>query len=101
MVIYIGDGHRLRRYDKRNWVLEEHREPNRRNGKSRSTEPRWFSCDRYFQTVAAGLSWVYEHEALDDPLEAGLKGALDRAQEIADSLVLRAARYEEGAGDGE
>ena len=94
MIIYIGESHRLRRYDGRNWVLEEHREPDARRGRAKGAEARWFSCDRYFQKVEAGLLWVYDHKVLDDPLEADLKEAIDRAQGIADSLALRAEALE-------
>ena len=85
MMIYIGERHRLRRYDKRNWTLEEFRPPDQ---SSRT------SCDRYFQTIASGLQWVYEHAALDDGFEGELRDAIDRAQGIADSLALRAEALE-------
>lgn len=94
MMIYIGERHRLRRYDKRNWTLEEFRPPDQSSRTAKSQEAKWRSCDRYFQTIASGLQWVYEHAALDDGFEGELRDAIDRAQGIADSLALRAEALE-------
>lgn len=79
--------HRLARYDKRNWQLQEFCSADENNGRTRSTEPKWFGCDRYFQSLAQALRLVYEHEVLDDPGEYDLAGALDRAEQIADELA--------------
>lgn len=86
MIITMGR-HRLARYDKRNWRLEEFRSADAGNGRTRSTEPKWFGCDRYFQSLAQALRWVYEHDVLDDPGEYDLEGAIGRAEQIADGLA--------------
>lgn len=86
MIITMGR-HRLTRYDKRNWQLQEFRSADENNGRTRSTEPKWFGRDRYFQSLAQALRWVYEHDVLDDPGEYDLAGALDRAEQIADELA--------------
>ena len=86
MIITMGR-HRLARYDKRNWQLEEFRSADENNGRTRSTEPKWFGRDCYFQSLAQALRWVYEHEVLDDPGEYDLEGAIGRAEQIADELA--------------
>lgn len=88
MTITMGR-HRLVRYDGRNWRLEEFREPTEDKGsrKAKDRSARWFGCDCYFQTLAAALRWVYEHEVFDDPRECDLAGAIGRAEQIADGLA--------------
>lgn len=74
MIVNLGR-YRLRRYDSRNWVLEEWREP-AKGRMAKSDEAKWRSCDRYFQSVGAAMTWVAEHELLDEDAEVDLAGAI-------------------------
>lgn len=83
MIINLGS-HRLRRYDSRNWVLEELRAP--KGGRAKSQEVKWRSCDRYFQSVGAAVLWVAEHRLLDEDTEVDLAGALREFRVIVDGI---------------
>lgn len=74
MMVNLGR-YRLRRYDSRNWVLEEWREP-AKGRMAKSDEAKWRSCDRYFQSIGAAMTWVAEHELLDEDAEVDLAGAI-------------------------
>lgn len=88
MIITMGR-YRLVRYDKRNWQLQEFREPAEDKGgrKAKDKSAKWFGRDCYFQSLAQALRWVYEHEVLDDSGEYDLEGAIGRAEQIADELA--------------
>ena len=75
----------MRRYDSRNWVLEEWREP-AKSRMAKSDEAKWRSCDRYFQSVGAAMTWVAEHELLDEDAEVDLAGAIREYGTIVDRL---------------
>lgn len=94
MIVNINDKWRLRRYDSRNWTIDEMRTPNPNNNfvkiNNSSLEPHWINRGVYFQTLEYGLRWCYEHELLSDEnadIETDLKGALDEARRIATSLT--------------
>lgn len=84
MIINLGS-HRLRRYDSRNWVLEEYREP-AKGRKAKSNEAKWRSCDRYFQSIGAAVLWIAEHKLLDEDAEVDLMGALREYRAIIDGI---------------
>ena len=89
-IIRVGN-FRLRQYDGRNWVLEEHRSANPTNPLTKSAEPKWRSRDRYFQSVAQGLSWMLEHEMLTDGGEHDLESAIKRMECISEYIAEAAA----------
>lgn len=84
MIINLGS-HRLKRYDARNWLLEEWREP-AKGRRAKSDEAKWRSCDRYFQSVGAAVLWIAEHKLLDEDAEVDLKGALREYRAIVDEI---------------
>lgn len=84
MIINLGS-HRLRRYDSRNWLLEEWREPAKGRG-AKSDEAKWRSCDRYFQSIGAAVLWIAEHKLLDEDAEVDLMGALREYRSIVDEI---------------
>ena len=87
MIVNLGRC-RLRRYDSRNWVLDEWREP-KPGPRTKSADAKWHSCGLYFQTVGGAMLWVAEHELLDEDAEVDLAGAIREYHAIAD--VLKAA----------
>ena len=96
MIINLGS-HRLKRYDSRNWLLEEWREP-AKGRRAKSDEAKWRSCDRYFQSIGAAMTWVAEHELLDEDAEVDLAGAIREYGIIVDRLK-RAFDVEKEADD--
>lgn len=84
MIINLGS-HRLRRYDSRNWVLEEWREP-AKGRRAKSDEAKWRSCDRYFQSIGAAVLWIAEHRLLNEDSEVDLAGALREYHAIVDEI---------------
>lgn len=84
MIINLGS-HRLRRYDSRNWVLEEWRGP-KPSPRTKSNEAKWRSCDRYFQSIGAAVLWIAEHKLLDEDAEVDLMGALREYRAIVDEI---------------
>ena len=55
---------------------------------TKSTEPKWHNCGRYYQSLSAALAAVYELSLReDDGCSADLKQALDRADEIKRELM--------------
>lgn len=84
MIINLGS-HRLRRYDSRNWVLEEHRPP-AKGRRAKSDEAKWRSCDLYFQSIGAAVLWIAEHRLLDEDAEVDLMGALREYRAIVDEI---------------
>ena len=69
MTLTIGGKWQLRPYDRRNWSLWEWRTADPKNAKTRSTEPKWFKCDEYFQSVGMALSRIFEYALRDDATE--------------------------------
>ena len=112
MIINIGDDYRIRRYDARNWTLDQFKAPDPNNRFTKGTDPRWVHIGVYFGTLDAALRWAYEHALLADRSEEelSLKEALDRAEAIAEGLktgieidlqATAQATEEEPAEDGE
>lgn len=83
--VTIGD-YRLVRFDRLNWLLEEYRTADPASHLTRDGRPKWFSTGHYFQRVGAGVSWLLEHEMLEDGGEYDLAGAVARFDEIATGL---------------
>lgn len=83
--IVLG-GYRLVRYDRLNWGLEEYRAPDPNNHQTRSPEPKWMPTGHYFSRIGAGVSWLLEHEMLEDGGEYDLAGAVARFEQIATDL---------------
>lgn len=88
MTITFGR-YRLRRYDSRNLVLEEFRAPSPDRGgrRAKDAEPKWRSCNRYFQSLGPALKYAYDHELIADDGEYDVEGAIARAEEIAERLA--------------
>ncbi len=79
--------YRLVRLDRKNWLMEEFREPRGNGaGSAKSGEPRWRSMGVYFGSIGAGVSWLLEHEMLNGGGEYDLGGAVARFGEIAAEL---------------
>lgn len=93
MIINLGS-HRLKRYDSRNWLLEEWREP-AKGRRAKSDEAKWRSCDRYFQSIGAAVLWIAEHKLLDEDAEVDLMGALREYRAIVDEIEV-SFKVEEG-----
>lgn len=72
--------------DKLNWVLEHFHAANPNNPDMKSDVPKWHSTDHYFQSIGAGVSWLLEHELLEDGGEYDLAGATERFENIARDL---------------
>lgn len=88
-IINIGE-FRLQKRDKWNWELEEFRAPDsskeRSNKPIKDKAPKWRSMEHYFGSIGAGVSWLLEHELLEDGGEYDLAGAIKRFGEIACDL---------------
>lgn len=85
--IHLGCGYRLHRRNEMNWELQEWREPADCH-LTKSREPRWMDCGRYYQSLSAALRAVYELALReDDGCIADLEQALDRADEIKRELL--------------
>ena len=86
--IHLGCGYRLRRMDSMNWELQRWYGADPNNNKTKSTEPKWHNCGRYYQSLSAALAAVYELTLReDDGYIADLEQALDRADEIKRELL--------------
>lgn len=88
--IEICDGWRLRRFDSRNWALQQWREPSKPSGarKVSDTSPRWFDTGDYYQTLGHALAAVFERCARDGgPEVEGLADAMARAEAIRTELM--------------
>lgn len=66
MKITIGGRWQLRPYDRRNWSLWEWRAADPKNARTKSFEPKWFSCDEYFQDIGIALGRIFEYALRDD-----------------------------------
>ena len=84
MIINLGN-YRLRRYDYRNWVLDEWREP-KPGPRTKSADAKWHSCGHYFQSVGGAMLWVAEHRLLDEDAEVDLAGAIREYHAIVDEI---------------
>lgn len=85
--IHLGCGYRLHRRDHMNWELQEWRKPVDCH-LTKSTEPRWRNCGKYYQSISAAISAVYELALReDDGASVDLGQALDRADGIKRELM--------------
>lgn len=86
-VINFG-AYRLAKYDRLNWELEEFRAPDETRGRNlvKDDSPKWRPSGHYFGSIGAGVSWLLEHEFLEDGGEYDLAGAIKRFGEIACDL---------------
>lgn len=86
--IEICDGWRLRRFDSRNWALQEFRAPNMANGRAKSAEPSWRDTGDYYQSLGPALAAVFERRMRDEgPEVESLRDAMERAGVIRDELM--------------
>ena len=92
-IINIGNL-RLRQYDNRNWILEEYRAADPSHRFTKSADPEWRSCERYFQSVTQGLNWILEHDMLTDGGEYDLEGAIKRIEYVSEYLAEAARTHE-------
>lgn len=86
-VINFGT-YRLATYDRLNWELEEFREPAEDKGArvAKNRKAKWYQAGHYFQSIGAGVSWLLEHELLEDGGEYDLAGAIKQFGNIACTL---------------
>lgn len=89
MMINLGCGYRIRRFDARNWTIDQLRAPDPSSHFTKGTAPKWHHLGVYFGTLDYGLRWCYEHELLasDPAAELSLMEAMDRAEQIAEGLA--------------
>lgn len=86
--IHLGCGYRLARRDHMNLELEHWHGADPKHHKTKSAEPRWNKCGRYYQSLSAALRAVYELALReDDGCSADLEQALDRADDIKRELL--------------
>lgn len=83
VTITIGTRWRIRRYDKRSWVVEEFRAPDPDNNRTKSTEPCWTQANGdgfgpFFAKPESCLRWLMDYRALND---VGGEYTLDEAVE--------------------
>lgn len=89
MVIRFGEKWMLKPVDRRNWSLYELRSADPNNHKTKSTEPKWFKCDEYFQSLSHAVRRAFEYELREDPGEVDIGRAdeiVARIEAIADRL---------------
>lgn len=83
MIVNLGGGYRLRTYDSRNLVLEKFRKPSKGEG-----EERWFSCDRYFQSVPSAIGSVINMRLMDSADDVmSIAEAVERMGSIAEDAA--------------
>lgn len=86
--IGLGGGYRLRRFDSRNWMLQQWREPDPSNGRAKTTEPSWRDTGNYFQRLGPALAHVFELRTRDEgEPDESLADAMGRAEAIRDELM--------------
>lgn len=84
--IELGFGYKLERRDSMNWELMHWHGADPKNGKTKSTEPKWHNCGRYYQTLDSALRAVYELVLGKGDGCLDLKAAMERAERIAATL---------------
>ena len=86
--IDLGGGYRLRRFDARNWMLQQWKAPDPANGRAKTSEPSWRDTGNYFQSLGPALAFVLERRMRDEggPDES-LADAMARARSIRDELM--------------
>ena len=84
MIVNLGR-YRLRRYDSRNWVLDEWRRPSP-GPRTKGDAETWHSCGHYFQSIGSAMTWIAEHRLLDEDAEVDLAGAMREYRAIVDGL---------------
>lgn len=84
--IELGHGYKLRRLDAMNWQLWRFREPNGRNGRAKSGDPKWMPCGKYYQKLDSALRAVYELALSEGDECADLHAAMVEAERIAATL---------------
>lgn len=86
--IDLGGEYRLRRFDSRNWMLQQWREPDPSNGRAKTSEPSWRDTGNFFQQLAPALAYVFELRMRDEgEPDESLRDAIDRAGRIRDELM--------------
>ena len=86
--IDLGGGYRLRRFDARNWMLQQWKAPDPANGRAKTSEPSWRDTGNYFQRLGPALAHVFERRMRDEggPDES-LRDAMERVGVIRDELM--------------
>lgn len=85
--IYIKDDYRIKRLDKYNWGIQRFRA----SGKDDDGEPKWFDCNRFYQTLASSMIAAYEMMLSEGDECLDLDHAIARCVEIK-SEITRVAR---------
>lgn len=86
--IDLGGGYRLRRFDARNWMLQQWREPDPSNGRAKTSEPSWRDTGNFFQSLGPALAFVFERRVRDEGApDESLADAIDRVEAIRDELM--------------
>lgn len=85
--IYIKDDYRIKRLDKYNWGIQRFRA----SGKDDDGEPKWFNCNKFYQSLDGAMRAVYEMMLMDGDECADLGQAVSTCKEIK-SEITRVAR---------
>lgn len=86
--IDLGGGYRMRRFDSRNWMLQQWKAPDPSNGRAKSTDPSWRDTGNYFQRLGQALAFVFERRMREEgEPDESLRDAMERAEAIRDELA--------------
>ena len=86
--IDLGGGYRLRRFDARNWMLQQWKAPDQSNGRAKTSEPSWRDTGNFFQRLGPALALVLEMRMRDEgEPDESLRDAMERVGVIRDELM--------------
>lgn len=85
--IELGYGYKLVRKDSMNWELMHWHGADPNNNKTKSTEPKWHRCGKFYQTLGSALRAVYELALRDGDECTDLHAAMVEAERIAATLT--------------
>ena len=85
--IDLGGGYRLRRFDSRNWQLQQWRAPSE-SRRANDRSERWMDTGSYFQQLGPALEFVYEKRMREEgEQDESLRDAMERAGVIREELM--------------
>ena len=85
--IELGFGYKLERRDPMNWELMHWHGADPNNVKTKSTEPKWHKCGKFYQRLGPALHAVHEMVLREGDDAADLDAALKRCEEIREELM--------------
>lgn len=89
--IDLGGGYRLRRFDSRNWALQQWRAPSE-SRKANDRSERWMDTGNYFQQLGPALAFVLEMRMRDEgEPDEPLRDAMERVGVVRDELMAAVA----------